>query len=175
MLVGEIAHAALVPRRAVPPFRGLVIVSPLGVENTHVVSFLICEWHLIGQLQLLRVLSQWTAIHEECDLLGEYERVSLTLDPELLLHVSKEVAEINVQKVSFLEVNHDVIRVTISQAKDVACHTVASRGPDESVPCLLQLFLPIFGIVFFEMLSHENLDGVIRERVEYRVLELNCR
>jgi hypothetical protein len=127
VLVGVVAHAAFFPRGPMPPLRGLVIVSPLGVEDTHVVTLLIGERHLIRQLQLLRVLSQWTAIHEECDLLGEYERVSLTLDPELLLHVSEEVPEIDVQEVSFLEINHDVIRVTISQAKDVACHTVASR------------------------------------------------
>lgn len=57
LLVGEVAHAAFVSRRPLPPLWGLVIISPLGVENTHIVSFLIGEWHLIGQFHLLCVLS----------------------------------------------------------------------------------------------------------------------
>ena len=79
------------------------------------------------------------------------------------------------QEVSLLVINHDVIRMTISQAKDVASHAVASRRPDESVPCLFQLFLPLVRVVCFEMIGHEALDGVISERVEHRVLELYRR
>ena len=79
------------------------------------------------------------------------------------------------QEVSLLVINHDVVRMTIAQAKDVACHAIAGCGPDKSVPCLLQLFLPLVRVICFEVISHETLDGVIRESVKHRVLELYSR
>ena len=175
LLIGELAHAAVVTWGPLPPLRGQVIISSLCVEDTHVMSFLIGKWNLVGQFQLRCLFSKWTTIHEECNLLGEYEWVSLTLYTKLLLHISKKVPKIDVQEVSFLVINHDVIRMTIPKAKDIACHAIASCGPYESVPCLLQLFLPLVRVVCFEMISHETLDGVICERVKHRVLELYRR
>ena len=81
--------------------------------------------------------------------------------------------KINVQEVSLLKVDHNVVGVTVPETEDVACHAIASCRPDEGVSCLLQLLFPLVRIVFLEVPSHEGLHGVIAERVENRVFELN--
>ena len=85
------------------------------------------------------------------------------------------MAKINVEEVASLLVNHDIVRVTITQAKYIGCDTVPCSGPYESIPGLLKSLLPLILVVFLHVFSHELFNSVVREGLEHRLMVLYIR
>ena len=53
------------------------------------------------------------------------------------LEIAKEMAEVNVKQLPSLS-DHDVVRVTITDAQDVRGNTVACTGQEEGLRCFLE-------------------------------------
>jgi len=135
-------------------------------------------------------LSERATVNKLSNFGREHKGVTFSFDAELLLDVTQKVSEINMEEVTFDLVDHNIVRMTISKAEDIAGHTIASCRLGKYLTNLLQLFgrhlveslLSIFlvedEIILFFLLGQKLLhafpclvgeifsDGVILEGVE---------
>ena len=70
------------------------------------------------------------------EVFGEDEGNALAVDPKLLLAVVEKVAKVDVEHLAVL-VDHDVVRVTVTDAQNECGHTIPSAGLGERVNCSL--------------------------------------
>ena len=80
---------------------------------------------LLKTFKLFGFLRIVTAIGDGVnEVIRQHEGDSLPVNPELLLVVAQEVAEVDVEDLAVL-VDHDVVRVPVPDAEDESGHTVA--------------------------------------------------
>jgi len=97
-------------------------------------------------------------------LVGEDERLSVTVEPHLDLTVTQEVTEVDMQEGAGRVLQHEVARVPVSDAEDVSCHALTGQGvpvsPVVGLESTIHLVL-VFGLgelVSGRHLSHEVVD-----------------
>ena len=75
------------------------------------------------------------AVDEVGDLGREHERILLTtnLHDRHQLLVLEEVAEVDMEEVTLISVDHDIVGVTITKTQHVARHAITGSGSNEDV------------------------------------------
>ena len=78
-----------------------------------------------GSLQAYLPIVAEVLVNDDHKVVGQYKRHPLSPHPKLDLKVAQKVAKVNVEQLAAL-CDHDVVRVTISNAKNIGGHAVAS-------------------------------------------------